>query len=87
MEEKTKDLPQVAKDLYLHAVVIHKPVRLGEARELSQQIIKDKDKTLYRETEDSFRFRNIPKDKFSSFVTKKIDEKVSIILGHLKIDD
>ena len=45
MEEKTKDLPQVAKDLYLHAVVIHKPVRLGEARELSQQIIKDKDKT------------------------------------------
>jgi len=87
MEEKTKDLPQVAKDLYLHAVVIHKPVRLGEARELSQQIIKDKDKTFYRETEDSFRFRNIPKDKFSSFVTKKIDEKVSIILGHLKIDD
>ena len=87
MEEKTKDLQQVAKDLYLHAVVIHKPVRLGEARELSQQIIKDKDKTFYRETEDSFRFRNIPKDKFSSFVTKKIDEKVSIILGHLKIDD
>ena len=87
MEEKTKDLPQVAKDLYLHAVVIHKPVRLGEARELSQQIIKDKDKTFYRETEDSFRFRNIPKDKFSSFVTKKIDEKVSIIVGHLKIDD
>ena len=87
MEEKTKDLPQVAKDLYLHAVVIHKPVSLGEARELSQQIIKDKDKTFYRETEDSFRFRNIPKDKFSSFVTKKIDEKVSIILGHLKIDD
>ena len=87
MEEKTKDIPQVAKDLYLHAVVIHKPVRLGEARELSQQIIKDKDKTFYRETEDSFRFRNIPKDKFSSFVTKKIDEKVSIILGHLKIDD
>ena len=82
MEEKTK-----AKDLYLHAVVIHKPVRLGEARELSQQIIKDKVKTFYRETEDSYRFRNIPKDKFSSFVTKKIDEKVSIVLGHLKVDD
>jgi len=87
MEEKTKDRPQVAKDLYLHAVVIHKPVRLGEARELSQQIIKDKVKTFYRETEDSYRFRNIPKDKFSSFITKKIDEKVSIILGHLKVDD
>ena len=87
MEEKTKDRPQVAKDLYLHAVVIHKPVRLGEARELSHQIIKDKVKTFYRETEDSYRFRNIPKDKFSSFITKKIDEKVSIILGHLKVDD
>ena len=68
-------------------MVIHKPVRLGEARELSQQIIKDKVKTFYRETEDSYRFRNIPKDKFSSFITKKIDEKVSIILGHLKVDD
>lgn len=75
------------KELYLHAVIVKKPVRLGEARELAQEIIKDRTKTFVRETDDSYRFRNIPKGKFSSFATKKLNDMVTIVLGHLKVDD
>lgn len=71
------------EDLYLHAVVVKKPMPLALARLKAQRFIKNKKKTFYRETEDSFRFRNLPKQKFRDFITKKINDEISLVLGHL----
>lgn len=70
--------------LYLHAVVVKKPQSLALARLKAQRIIKNKKKTFVRQTEDSFRFRNLPKNYFKDFVTKEVDEEISLVLGHLK---
>ena len=80
MEEQPKE------KLYLHDVVIKKPMELDKAKELSQSIIKDKKKNFYRETEDSYRFRNIPKTRFKldSFKSKMINDNLTLIFGVLK---
>jgi hypothetical protein len=75
------------KDNYgLHAVIIKKPYDLEEAKKKAQEFIKDKKKKYYRETSSSYRFRNIPKQKFISktFRTKKINKEISLIFGELK---
>lgn len=69
--------------LYLHAVVVKKPMPLALARLRAQRFIKNKNKTFYRETEDSYRFRNIPKQAFKDFFSKKIDDDITLVLGHL----
>ncbi len=71
------------EDLYLHAVIVKKPISVALARLKAQKFIRNKNKTFFRETEDSFRFRNIPKGFFKDFLTKKINDEVSIVLGHL----
>ena len=71
------------EDLYLHAVVVKKPTNLALARLKAQQFIKNKKKTYYRETEDSYRFRNIPKTYFKDFKAKKINDEITIVVGHL----
>jgi hypothetical protein len=70
----------------LHAVIIKKPYDLEEAKKKAQEFIKDKKKKYYRETSSSYRFRNIPKQKFISktFRTKKINKEISLIFGELK---
>jgi hypothetical protein len=70
----------------LHAVIISKEIPLTKAKEMAEGIIKDKSKTFYRETKESYRFRNIPKTKFDSktFRTKVINNDVSLIFGKLK---
>lgn len=69
--------------LYLHAVIVTKTMPLALARLKAQNFIKNKRKTYYSETEDSFRFRNIPKQQFRDFITKKINDEISLVLGHL----
>lgn len=71
------------EDLYLHAVVVQKPMTLALARMKAQRFIKNSEKTYFRETEDSFRFRNIPKGHFKDFVSKKINDEITLVLGHL----
>lgn len=71
------------EDLYLHAVVVKKPMPLALARLKAQKFIKNKRKTFFRETEDSFRFRNIPKQQFRDFVSKQINDEITLVLGHL----
>jgi hypothetical protein len=71
------------EDLYLHAVIVRKPISVALARLKAQKFVRNKKKTFFRETEDSFRFRNIPRGYFKDFVTKKINDEVSIVLGHL----
>lgn len=65
----------------LHAVIIHKPISLEQAIKLKSKWIHDN--KFYRETNESYRFRNIPKTKFKSFKTKVINDKVSLIYGDL----
>jgi ABC-type antimicrobial peptide transport system ATPase subunit len=69
----------------LHAVIINKKnVKLDDAKKMAMDIIKDKNKTFYRETMDSYRFRNIPKTKFSEFRSKIINPNITLIFGKLK---
>lgn len=75
------------KELYLHAVIVKKPMPLALARLRAQKFIKNKNKTFFRETEDSYRFRNIAKQRFKDFITKQINEDISIVLGHLNDED
>jgi hypothetical protein len=70
----------------LHAVIVSKNVPLEKAKEEAHNIIKDKKKKYYRETKQSYRFRNISKQKFKpkTYRTKKINENTSLIFGELK---
>lgn len=72
--------------LKLHAVIIKKPCELEEAKEEAKEYIKNPKNNFYRETKNSYRFRNIPKTKFEkkSFKTKKINKQVSLVFGILK---
>ena len=70
--------------LMLHAVIIKKPIDFPEAKAIAKKYTS---KTFVRETGSSYRFRNIPKQKFlkESFITKKISKNLSLVLGKLKI--
>lgn len=77
---------EIPEKMALHDVVIKKPCDLNEAKQVSQHFIKNSKKKFMRETSTSYRFRNLPKSHFisKSFRTKKINNKVSIIIGKLK---
>ena len=70
----------------LHAVIFKKPYELEKAKEEIKNFIKDGKKHFYRETNKSYRFRNISKNKFikKNFRTKKINSNISIVMGKLK---
>lgn len=70
----------------LHAVVIHKPIKLEEAKKVAKDIINNPSKKYYRETSESYRFRNIPKTKFKigTFRSKIVNPDVTLIFGELK---
>jgi hypothetical protein len=66
----------------LHAVIVKKPVSLEQAKKIKMPYTKA---NYYRETETSYRFRNIPKTKFikDSFRSAPITEKVTLVYGKL----
>ena len=71
--------------LVLHAVVFSKDgYSLGEAKEKAKDFIPSS-RHFYRETVQSYRFRNIPKQKFvaRSFRSKKIAPSITLVFGHL----
>lgn len=74
--------------LTLHAVIIEKPISLASAKSHAAKIINDPSKSFYRETETSYRFRNVPKTKFqpNSYVSKVIKQKphITLVFGKLK---
>ena len=76
----------------LHDVIVHKKVGdktidLREAKKIAKQYIEG-DKRYVRETETSYRFRNLPKTFFvpNSYGTKVINDTVSLVYGELKTD-
>jgi hypothetical protein len=75
---------QKKKGYELHAVVVKKPMSKEEAIKHGESILKSK--KFMRETSTSYRFRNIPKQKFESktFRTKKVNPQISVIFGKLK---
>ena len=70
--------------LTLHTVVVKKPCDLNEATEIAKHFIKKKE--FYKETDKCFRFRNFPKSQFEkgSFVSKKINNNVTLVFGKHK---
>jgi hypothetical protein len=70
----------------IHAVVIKKNIGFSEAEKIARDIINNPKRRFYRETSQSWRFRNIPKTKFveKSYRTKVVNPNVSIIFGKLK---
>jgi len=72
-------------DYELHAVIIKKPYKLEDAKVEVKKFIPE-NKHYFRETNNSYRFRNIPKQKFEkkTFRTKKISPNLSLIFGKLK---
>jgi len=69
----------------IQVAIIKKEVGVEKAKKIAEEILK-KDNPFMRETEDSYRFRNLPKTKFnnSTFRTKKINDKVSLVFGERK---
>ena len=68
----------------LHTVIIKKPVELDEAKIIAKSFIKDPKKKYYRETGNSYRFRNISKQKFEEFRSHPINENITLVFGKLK---
>ena len=66
----------------LHAVIIHKPIPLDQARQISQEFIKNPNRTFFRETGESYRFRNIPKTKFRQFRSQVINPNITLVYGN-----
>jgi len=82
-----KGYPHLNSDNYaLHAVIFKKPNTLENVIQHSQQFIDKKGIPFIRETNTSFRVRNIPKTKFinKTYRTKKINKEISLIFGELK---
>lgn len=70
----------------VQAVVFNKKhYTLDQAKEKAKEIIEGK-KGFFRETSQSYRFRNIPKQRFQKgeFKSKKIDKGLTLVLGKLK---
>ena len=67
----------------LHDVIISKRILLEKAKQIAQKFIAPT-KHYYRTTNDSYRFRNISKQKFKQFRAKKINDYITLIYGLLK---
>lgn len=70
----------------LHAIVFKKPYNPENVIIDSQPFLHKKGIPFIRETEHSYRVRNIPKTKFDkdTYRTKVINEDISLIYGELK---
>jgi len=68
----------------IHAIIISKDIPLEEAKLISQSIIKNPNRKFMREETNTYRFRNISKQKFNKFRTHTVNDKIHIVMGHLK---
>lgn len=69
----------------LHAVIIDQSAYpFEEAKRISQDFIKNKNRNFYREEYGKYRFRNLSKQKFSDFRTKIINKNIQTVWGKLK---
>ena len=82
--ERLLGLGKDGENWELHAVIVKKNVPLEEVYKIQKEFIKG-NKKFIRETNSSYRLRNIPKTKFikNTFRTKKINKNISLIYGQL----
>jgi hypothetical protein len=71
------------EDIYLQEVIVTKTIPLGYARFKAQKYIKNRHKTFVREFDDGFHFRNLPKSSFRDLTLKKINDEITLVVGHL----
>ena len=85
VDEPQKKRKDKTEGYDLHAVVVHKPIDVDKAFEESKKFINE-ERNFYRETQNSFRFRNIPKQRFEkkTFKSKKISPNITLVYGKLK---
>ncbi len=76
------------KKYCIYQVIIKKPIEYKDAYNISQTYLQNKKKKQFKENDKLFKFKNIPRTKFKtkSFVNKKINKQVSMIIGELKDD-
>lgn len=85
-KKQNQQLQGQGKDNYeLHTVVIKKTVPLEEAKKLAKPFMTTKGHFM-RETENSYRFRNIPKSKFKArkYRSKVINDDITLVYGELR---
>ena len=72
-------------DYPIHAVIVKKrSVPREEADRMTLDILKKKKVPFMRETKNTYRYRHIPKTKFSEFRSKKVNKDITIVFGKLK---
>jgi len=72
-------------DYPIHAVIVKKrSVPREEADRIALDILKRKKVPFMRETKGTYRYRHIPKTKFSEFRSKKVNKDITIVFGKLK---
>lgn len=73
--------------LHLQTVIIKKEgLSFEAARKLSQSIIQNSKKRFFREKAETYHFRNIPKTEFKpgTFVSKKVNDQITLVFGQLQ---
>lgn len=81
---KGKNKKNINDGWSLHAVIINKSVPLEKAKQDARNIMKSKTDKFMRETNESYRFRNIPKQKFSDFRSQVVNPEITLIWGKMK---
>ena len=71
------------KPYAIASVIIKKNVSPEEALQHALNITKKK-KLKMTETKNTYRFRNLPKTKFSDYLSKKINKNITLLFGELK---
>ena len=71
------------KPYAIASVIIKKSVSPEEALQHALNITKKK-KLKMTETKNTYRFRNLPKTKFSDYRSKKINKNITLLFGELK---
>ena len=71
------------KPYAIASVIIKKNVSPEEALDHALNITKKK-KIKMTETKKTYRFRNLPKTKFSDYRSKKINKNITLVFGELK---
>jgi hypothetical protein len=81
----TLEKSNIKKDYEIHAIIIKKNIPFEEAQKIASEIINNPNRKFYRETESSYRFRNIPKQKFDkkTFRSKKLNQDITLVFGNL----
>lgn len=70
-------------DVYLHGIIVPKPISLPMARKKAQEWIRNSNRRFVREDADAYYFRNLPARDFES-IERLSQDGVVLLVGRLK---